>query len=181
MRSCLVLGGGPSAWDDLKAAKALGTFQGAIACNDMIADYAGPLEVGCSLHPSKLQAWRTKREARRYPPAKAYIAHQEGAGVDRVEPYRWPEMNTSGSSGLYAVKIALELGFDRIVLCGVSLTTDGHYFDQKAWKQRLVESYRAAWLAVKDVHLIGRVKSFSGWTSEQLGIPDARWLAGETD
>ncbi len=181
MRNCLVLGGGPSVWKDVDAAKALGSFDHAVAVNDMIADYAGPLEAACSLHPSKLLAWRSKREARGYPPAKAYIAHQEDNGVDRVEPYRWPEMNTSGSSGLYAVKIAMELGFDRIVLCGVSLTTDGHYFDSKAWKQRLVESYRAAWLSVMQVHLIGKVKSFSGWTAEQLGIPDARWLAGETE
>jgi hypothetical protein len=180
MRNCLVLGGGPSVWNDVDAAKALGSFHGAVACNDAGTDWKGELDALVTLHPNKMHIWRSKREARGYPPAKVYIAHQEGAGVDRIEPYRWPEMNTSGSSGLYAVKIAMELGFDRIVLCGVSLTTDGHYFDSKAWKHRLVESYRAAWLSVMHVHLIGKVKSFSGWTAEQLGTPDARWLAGET-
>lgn len=179
MRSCLVLGGGPTLWADVEAAKALGSFDGVIACNDAMTDYSGPLETACTLHPNKMQAWRDKREARGYPPAKVYIAHQDDKGVDRVEPYRWPEMKTSGSSGLYATKIALDLGFDRVVLCGVSLTTDGHYFDSKAWKQ--ANTFKEAWLAVKETRLLGRVKSFSGWTAEQLGTPDARWLAGETE
>lgn len=179
MRNCLVLGGGASVWKDVEAAKALGSFEGVVGCNDAGVDWPGALDAYCTLHPNKMQAWRTKREAKGHPPAKVYIAHQEDKGVDRIEHYRWPEMKTSGSSGLYAVKIAMELGFERIVLCGVPLTNENHYFDSKAWKQ--ANTFKEAWLAVKETRLLGRVKSFSGWTAEQLGTPDARWLAGETE
>lgn len=175
MRACLVLGGGASVWQDVERAKALGWFSGVVACNDAGVDWPGALDAFCTLHPNKMQAFRDKREAKRHPAAKVYIAHQDDKGVDRIEPYRWPEMKTSGSSGLYATKIALELGFDRIVLCGVPLTNEAHYFDSKAWKQ--AETFKAAWLAVMQTRLIGRVKSFSGWTAEQLGTPDAQWLA----
>lgn len=173
-RRCLVLGGSAALWQDVEAAKALGSFDGVVACNDAGTDWKGNLEAWVTLHPLKFPAWQKKRAARGYPTAKVHFSHEDHDGVDRVEHYRWPEMKTSGSSGLYAVKIALELGFDRIVLCGIPLTKEAHYFDSKAWKQ--ADTFKAAWLAVMNVHLIGRVKSFSGWTAEQLGTPDARWL-----
>lgn len=179
MRNCLVLGGGANVWKDVATARTLGEFVGCVACNDAGVDWPEHLDAFVSLHPPKVQAWRNRREAKGHPPAKVYIANAQDVGVDRVEPYRWPEMKTSGSSGLYATKIALELGFDRVVLCGVPLTNEAHYFDSKAWKQ--ANSFKEAWLAVKDARLLGRVKSFSGWTAEQLGTPTALWLAGETE
>jgi hypothetical protein len=83
-------------------------------------------------------------------------------------------MNASASSGGYAAKIALEDGYDRVVLAGVPMVaTDKHFTRKQIWTQR--DSFVRGF---KDSipHFAGRVRSMSGWTQEMLGAPDKEWL-----
>lgn len=165
----LVIGGGACVWDDLAALKALiGCWTGTVlAVNDVGADYPGRIDHWCSLHPEKFHLWRPKRLGN-----ADYVtwAHPGHGVADQV-------MSTtddwSGSSGLFAVKVALETGHDRIVLCGVPMDTRPHYFDGSPWVEQ--DAFAPAWRIRAD-QLRDKVKSMSGWTRTLLGAPAPDWL-----
>jgi hypothetical protein len=86
-------------------------------------------------------------------------------------------MNASGSSGLFAVKVALEAGAERVVLAGVPLVASARHVERPVgpWHER--DSFVDAW-HIAEPHIAGRVKSMSGWTREFLGSVTEDWLAG---
>lgn len=170
-------------WDDLAQARRLAEFNAVIAVNDAGAAHEGELDVWATLHAEKLPGWVRQRAENGFPPARAIAAHAGNSEqgnprsypVDHIIDYCWPGMNASGSSGLFAVKVAIELGFDRIVLCGVPMrAADAHFFDSQPWGE--VESFTAAW-PVALPFIADKTRSMSGWTQELLGAPTPEWLA----
>lgn len=88
--------------------------------------------------------------------------------------YRWKDQATSGSSGLFAVRVALELGFDRIVLCGVPMQKEQGRLDGIVrWSG--AEAFKKGWQQALP-HLRDTTRSMSGWTKQLLGAPTAEWL-----
>ena len=172
MLTALVLGGAATVWDD--AAAALDMFDPGmvLAVNDIAARWTGQVDYLVTLHPEKLPMWQAQR-LRRGMNGPATVAHEPPADV--VMDYRFPGMNASGSSGLFAVKVALEAGADRVVLAGVPMTPTPHFFDAGHWGER--ESFAGAW-EIALPHIAGRVRSLSGWTRELLGAPTPDWLGG---
>jgi hypothetical protein len=174
--NCLVIGGAACVWDDVTAALELGEFDGVVACNDVGADWSGKLDAWVSLHPEKFPVWQRKREANGFDRAALHVGHKADPNVDRVVDYRWPGMKGSGSSGLYAAKVAMGLGFDRIVLCGVPMEAEqAHYFDRKTWNA--VQGFKPAWLTARP-HIANAVRSMSGWSAQFVGKPSENWLTG---
>lgn len=191
MSTALVLGGGACVWKDVEAALQLGEFAGVVGCNDIGVDWPGQLDAWVSLHPSSFKLWAARRRLKGLPPHRRLFGHSEGKGAKGVSPdlvtdftdYRLPGQDRSGSSGLFAVKVALiDLGFDRAVLCGIPMDIrEAHFFDPEAW--RAAPAHRKGW----QVHVFNkvagplpildeRVRSMSGWTAELLGKPDADWI-----
>lgn len=171
-RRALVLGGASCVWADVEAALALGEYDAVIAANDVGAHWTGRLDHWVSLHPDKFDGWVRSRREKGYPDGFTTWAHKKQAGcpVDR-ETDDW-----KGSSGLFAAKVARELGFDRIVLCGVPLDAEGaHFFDPKPWSA--FKSFRFGWLSHRQ-EIAPFVRSMSGWTKEILGAPTEGWIAG---
>lgn len=173
-----MLGGAACVWNDAAAALDLFAPDLVVAANDIGARWVGLIDAWVTLHPEKMERWRAARERRGLPPAREHIGHFgrfEDPGIDRRIDHLWPG-TTSGSSGLFAAKVALELGADRVVLAGVPLTVDGaHFFDPRPWTDRagFVRGWQTALPHIKD-----RVRSLSGWTRELLGAPTPAWLAG---
>lgn len=97
-----------------------------------------------------------------------------GFGADIVKA-KW-----QGTSGLYAVQIALEeLKFDGVILAGCPIDADAgtlapeHSLMTDADR---VERYRPEWrLAMPSIG--ARTRSMSGWTRAILGAPTKEWLA----
>jgi hypothetical protein len=186
MPSALVLGGAASVWDDLAQARALGTFDAVFAVNDAAAAYPGEIEWMATLHPEHLHRWLTERERGGYPRPRFLAAHagngydterRAGIRLDYQTPECWPGLSSSsGSSGLFATKVAIEKGFDRVVLCGVPMDPQApHFFDPQPWQAGI--NFWEAWeLALP--HLRDKVRSMSGRTRELLGAPSASWIAG---
>lgn len=195
MTTALVLGGASCLWDDISAfwstasSSELNAFAPekpwdiVVACNDAGVEWPGQLDAWVTLHPLFFEMgkeWRKKRAAAGHPKALRYICHPEavrGTRADRLttpglaaSAYRFPGQDKSGSSGLFAAKVALvDLGADRAVLCGIPLTATPHFFDKEPWKQAL--DYQRQWRTVpKDI--LGRMRSMSGWTREFLGAPE---------
>jgi len=170
-KRALILGGASCVWEDVEAALDLAEFDCIIAANDVGAHWSGPLDHWVSLHPEKLNGWLRARREKGYPDGFTTWSHKKQAGcnVDRATD------DWKGSSGLFAVKVARELGYERIVLCGVPLNAEGaHFFDAKPWKA--FQGFRNGWLNHR-AEIAPYVRSVSGWTREILGAPDESFLA----
>lgn len=180
-RRALVVGGAACVWDDLDAAADLGEFDAVLAVNDMVAAYAGPVDFAVSLHPEHFAEWCRRRDDQGFTRPGKFIAHKGNTLEGRREvfpeletvEYRWPGMSVSGSSGLFAVKVALENGFDRIVLCGVPMDAEAHFFDAAPWEH--FDTFRPAWTEQFNRYA-PYTRSMSGWTRALLGAPTMEWL-----
>ena len=175
MRGALILGGASSVWED--SGEALDLFRPdlTIAVNDMIGAWAGHLDIATTLHPEFLHRWLNERRRNGFNEPQTWAHKASGpngkveARIDRTTD------DWAGSSGLFAVKIALECGCDRIVLAGVPMSADGaHFFDAAKWKE--ANAYHKAWLKHQS-ELAPFVRSMSGQTMTWFGAPDASWLA----
>lgn len=166
----MILGGAISVWDEYaRVAPEIGRHA-AIVVNDAGTLFPEPVLAWATLHPEKLGLWRRRRQG----PKPFYTVspdrHHDDGGITHLVREKW-----GGSSGLYAVQIAIELfGFDRIVLCGVPITgSAGHIRGVDHWDYE--HSYQSGWLRAHP-HIGDRVRSCSGWTRGLLGPPDRSWL-----
>jgi len=177
MRTALVLGGAACVWADVEAALALGEFDGVVGCNDIGIAWPGVMDAWVSLHSMNFPAWSARRGREGRPSHQMTIGHAEAgptAPVDRRTPYRFDGQDRSGSSGLFALKVALvDLCFDKAVLCGVPMDAQSHFFDGKAWEA--CAEHRKGWEQAKAA-INDRARSTSGWTAKLLGKPDTIWL-----
>lgn len=148
------------------------------AVNDIGTRWTGPIRAFVTLHPEKMLQWRQERARRGFPDAFEHVGHEMGhPGIDRATSYLWPGMNASGSSGLFAVKVAMGAGYDRIILAGIPMQAEGaHFFNPASWGE--VGSFTEAW-KIALTRIAPFCRSMSGWTKQLLGAPSTEWLAGE--
>jgi hypothetical protein len=177
---CLVLGGASGVWDDIEAALQLGEYRSVVTCNDVTSYWPGKIDACTSLHSSSWPAWLSRRAAGGLPPPERIIGHLEAMeegrfGVTDWLEYRFEGQDRSGSSGLFALKVALiDLGYDKAVLCGVPMTVAGaHFFNASDWDGAL--PHRKGWNQALP-QIAARARSMSGWTRELLGPPTKDWL-----
>ena len=169
MGTCLILGGADCVREDHAKATALGEFAGTLAANAIMCVWEGPLTAAVSLHREYLPPFLNRRAERGYPAPERIYGPDETA-------YLFPGQKTVGSSGLYALKIALlDLGFDRAVLCGVPMDERPHFNDPAPWDE--CPGYLDGWIEAMP-HIRDRTRSCSGWTADALGYPTAAWIKG---
>lgn len=157
----LICGGAACVWDDLRA---YGPHSGIVlAVNDILAVYPHRVDHFASLHCEKLSRWSAEREKRGGNMDFVTWTRPEKGGADRLLS-GW----SGGSSGMFAVGVALDLGCTSVVLCGVPMTADPHFFGGAPWDACMI--HREAWeRRLPDMQ--GKVFSMSGWTQELLGAP----------
>jgi hypothetical protein len=182
VRRALVLGGASTVWADVEAALELGQFDGAVGCNDAAAAWPGKLDALVTLHGDKAPLWIERRARAGLAPPAAVYGHtdarpgRKAPALTHTTEFRFPGQTDTGSSGLFALKVALvDLGYDRAVLCGVPMQPAGqHFFDARDWRGAYAhrDGWKQALPAIKD-----RARSMSGWTAELLGRAEAAWLA----
>src|SRR5690606_1278796 len=104
----LCLGGADGVQDEWEAAQGLATFDYVVACNDVGTIWPGRLDAWVTLHPEYLPRWIEQRRANGYRDAARYLAHGDYLPdwMELVE-FRFPGQSNSGSSGLFAAKVAL--------------------------------------------------------------------------
>ena len=174
MKSCLILGGSENVKEEAREALTLFMPDTTICINDIGSEYP-TCDIWVSLHPEFFieKKWVENRIKNNLPLPKHIISHRKTDVVTEIIDYRWQGVHGSGSSGLYAVKVALTKGYDRIVLAGVPIDPLPHFFDDKAWLD--YKQFRNAWLGNKE-RLLPSVRSMSGFTRELLGYPDKQFL-----
>ena len=178
VKRCLVLGSANSMQADIDKALSMAEFHGVVAAKDAGIFWPGQLDGWVSLHPERMQAARNKREALGFPQAGVHFGHQRKdncEGIDVWYDYKFEGQLKSGSSGLFALKVALEyFHFDQAVLCGIPLLRDQGRIDGKVnWNGGSVfhQGFEQAMPAFKD-----RVRSMGGWTALRVGLPTAAWF-----
>lgn len=153
MDSVLIIGSGHNVESEL-ALIDRADFDCVIGVNKAAILY-GPVDFHVTLHPEIY----TKKKA-------AYlVSWRRMNGVDEVMPFKWEGCQSSGSSGLYAVKFAIELlGAESITLAGIGME-GSHVYNSHEWAQ--AAQFRQTWTKVLP-KLKGRVTSLGGWTKEIL-------------
>lgn len=168
----ICVGGGNDPLAEYEAAAAICVAAGKtianFVCNDALSIFPGPVHHGCTLHPDKWQYWRTIRERSGFPAPLRLWAHRSYPGfTDHTKDWQ-------GSSGLFMVKAARELGYTHIILAGIPMTTEGsHFARQQVWNA--AAGFRKGWARVQG-SLRPFVRSMSGWTNDHFGMPDEAWL-----
>ena len=151
-----------------------------IAVNDAGWLYEGVVDHWATLHPELFPEWLENRPDR--------DGVQFWTAPDRTRRFPLLDYNTiahwgTGSSSLFAVTVALYMGYDRIVLCGVPMESQPHAdgastWEGEPWPDREVQIHREGWRYHRDK--LGAVRSMSGWTRDLLGAPSDAFLFDRT-
>lgn len=183
MTTALVLGGADTLSDDI--ARYDGPIDGVVACNEAGTVWSGRLDAWVTLHPTYFTSrqWLDARALRGFHPAqRLFTLDVDHVGVfPDVEKtsiaFPGEDPSQSGSSGLFAAKVALiDLGFDRAVLCGIPMTASPHFSGRDTWcggDRSPVHGFRRAWEHLKQPYR-NRIRSMSGWTRLKFGAPHRR-------
>jgi hypothetical protein len=182
MKRALVVGSAKGVWDEVAAAQAMCAFDSYYVVKMTGIKWNQGYFHWVTLHPEFMPNYRKARELEGLLPEYEVIAplleeigrHHEHQ-CDRRVSYRFPGMTSSGSSGLFAVKIALDDGHDRVVCAGVPMEqAAGHFIRGGDWPQ--CDGFRLGWQSALP-HIKHKVRSLSGWTKELLGgAPTPEWL-----
>lgn len=195
MKSALVIGCAANVWEDVQAAKALASYNAVYCVKQIGIHYPEAFNVWVSLHPEAMNDYEAQRHAKGLPNGYQIVAppknelgtvgNEAGANIKRRVSYLWSDQsNASASSGIYGAKVAIADGFDRIVLAGIPMTPEGGHFAPetrtvagvvrgKVWSghSSFVCGFNEA-----IPHLMGKVKSMSGYTKQVLGVPTQDWF-----
>jgi hypothetical protein len=178
-----VMGGADTVHDDYKAFRALWRGSvGIVACNDAIAEFPH-IVAGVTLHPENLTTWVNHRESKGYWKAPMYthkVTRRFNYPEAILTDYNFPGQGESLTSGIMAAKVAMiDLGYDRVVFCGVPMTDTPHFIarpDAPTWDiadhyfKRLKQMLRPEYFAC--------MRSMSGRTRELMGAPDEEFCRG---
>jgi hypothetical protein len=176
----LVLGSGRDMLAERDKALALFNPDRVYAVNDAGIYAPGRVDVWVSIHaedfPRRLKE-RRDRGGNRPPRIVSCPAPGIYQSVNEFRAVRWPEQRNTGSSGLFATKVALEDGATHVVLAGMPMhPAGGHIVVPGPWDGG---TYQKTWFGVR--HRLKRVRSMSGWTAFLLGWPNTDWLASPAD
>lgn len=182
LRRALVIGCAEGVWDDVRKARDLCAFD-AIYCVKLAGvHYRGGCFTWVGLHPEFMADYKRQRSELGHhsqfetvaPPDSELGTAGKNMKVDRRVSYRYPGMNSSASSGGYGAKVALDDGFQRVVLAGIPMIKEAKHFTRgKDWLQR--EAFTKGFQQSVPF-FAGRVKSMCGWSQELLGAPSVEWL-----
>lgn len=171
--NAVALGGADCVWDDLGRIPPDWPDL-VVACNEA-GTITTKLDHWVTLHPEQMEAWESERAAAGLGDGYVTWTRVMPRGAeDREQLVDFTTEDWKGSSGLLAVKVAMEQGADRVVCCGMPMEARPHFFSDEDWEGWNL--YRVAW-ARRWKELQG-VRSCSGWTRELLGGPE-EWFDGD--
>ena len=168
----MIVGGARNVWDEIGQTERLSETSiltpRYFVINDMIPLFEGPC-TAISLHAEKIKDWLAKRAEAGYPAPDQVWARVKFDGVSHhTEDWH-------GSSGLFAVKVARMLGFEKIVLCGVPMRPEAGHVVRGAIHWNACEQFLGGWKQ-QAPGIAPYVRSWSGWTEELFGKPDEAFL-----
>jgi len=181
--AALVMGSGRCLWHDLFAVLPQYSnveLMDVVAINDMILHYPGKVKHGVSLHRELPELFRRARETESEHAIGEIATHAMTLDERHSADYIWGiiEGAMGGTSALFAVMVALALGYEKVVLAGVPLDASGRLFDPPAVNKRYDGHILAEWNNAKQNYFKDRVRALSGNAVAILGAFDQVWLHG---
>jgi hypothetical protein len=172
----LVVGGSEKVLEEYKAALDLCGDRPTVnfICNAMIEDFSGHIDYAVTLHPETLWNWLGPRRELGYPEPGQIWAHRPATHITN-HTRDW-----QGSCSLFATKIARQLGYEKIILCGCPMTVEDLHFKRHA-RWNAAHAFRRGWISRRGELPPRTVRSMSGWTKETFGFPDVAWLDADLD
>lgn len=171
MSIALVVGSSEKVWAEVMYAFTLAEYKEVFCVNATGAFWVGNF-AWVTLHPDQLVIFKTMRKNNGLQ-GHYYTIGPIGSDCDFQLSYLWEGMIDSGSSGLFAVKAALN-SYDKVVCAGIPMQSiSGHFLRKNIWDA--CDGFRRGWEQALP-HIEGRVKSLSGWTQQLLGAPTPEWL-----
>jgi len=173
--TCVVLGSGWTADDDLERARKLRPGAYLIGVNRSVQNYKCDMMV--SLDRQGAKEWQAEHQ-KKFGQIQIHSRMLKQRSVISAEPwinYWWYNYDPGGTSSWLAVKIAHAIGFQEIVLCGVPLEKGPSLPDDRwsDWSERsqliTIDTFRSA--VLRDHYLHSKIKSMSGWTKKVFGEP----------
>lgn len=166
----LVLGCAECVWNDAISVLKQCSPDAIFAVKDMMAKWPARVDYGCTLHPDRTDGYLAERSRKGYSNGFDVYAHQHfGSKTKHKVTKDW-----AGSTGLFAVKLAIEQGFSGIILAGVPMQQEhGHVARKQPWTQS--HMFMNGWKHRKD-EIRPFVKSMSGWTRAVFGEPTRDWI-----
>lgn len=162
-----MVGAARGVWDDLRAAAHALQNPAVFAVGEMVVFYPPLIEHAVSHHAEQLAHWRAARLGDAHCDQEIVTTHSSLSkpGIDRV----WSDFR-EGDSALLAVRVALALGFKRVVVIGVQLQSGvGHIWEDVEGPPPFdFTHYRQHWTRLRD-EFVGRVFGVSGFVRELLG------------
>jgi hypothetical protein len=158
----LVVGSASCVYDDLRFKPYTGPT---IAVNRAMLDLDIPVDIGCTLHHEITRELMLGYNGRLF-------CSRGTDYVTDVLPVKDEWRN--GTSGLYAVQIALHFGAPGVILCGMPIDDSPHFHRETGLARgipELVAMHRQPWIEYADFLRKAGVRSMSGWTRELLGSP----------
>ena len=191
-KTCLVIGGAPSVWEDFKEAKAIYPHADTMAVNAIGSYVPGKLTYWFSLHCYYLKVWHQVRKMlykgdATYQAPILFSLRHTGEGVqkgdiDAIWKFEDATIECSAKnggsledSGFFAMCIALVMGYRHVCLVGCPADASGHVFiPEWEYLQHDKQKIKEAWerTMVKYPEVPARVRSMSGLTRELLGAPE---------
>lgn len=175
----LIIGRASSVWAEVALAKGFVDFDVVIAINVAGRDYPGRIDHWVTLHPANMPKWIVERARRPehldsplLPVLWSAFFNNHWIAERSTLDFRYVKL-AGGSSGMLAVEVALNLGIEKSVLCGIPLERSARYDDKRPWRE--AENHQRCWRAALP-RMQDRVKSMSGWTMKVLGAPTKEWL-----
>lgn len=177
----IVLGSATDALAEYEAAKALVPAAFVVCVNDALRTCPDRVHAFATLHPEKRERFLGVEdcELKRHPDCSLWTYE---APINRRGGFNIAREKWAGSSGLFAVQIALEkLDAAGVILAGVPMDAARRatYADAEAeWGggETYVQRYQRGWTKAHSI-LRARVRSFSGFTRDLLGPPTPEWIA----
>lgn len=166
----LIVGGARCVWDDLKDFPI--NHYDVMTINDITMHFPCRITHVYSNDHYMLEHWVNARRPR----YKKDFGENIKIHTCNKKFHSWPWPGT-GSSGLNACYTGLALGYDSIVLAGIPLDDEGHYWEASWMKSNFTKEVPDKdgeikyWGTANRDIFKGRVKSLSGRTKELLGSP----------
>jgi len=177
----IITGSSECLWNDYLKAIELTAKEDLMCINlSTICFHFRDIEHIITLHHNKMKNFyaaamiqRTDRET--HPRKKKKILTHSISANSRVDLV-WDIGNPGGTSGLFATQIALRLGYEKIILCGIPIDNSRRFYDSPNhhFKYEGI-SQQEPW-QIANRKFDNRVRSMSGKTAELLGKPDKQWL-----
>lgn len=197
----LVVGSAPCLYDDVKRALSIRPFASLFLVNGACTAFENAEHVLAG-HEEKAEFYARERR-RVFPNAPPWKLHACCA-PRRVDQYKqmfpsvtdWHghECGVAATSASKAAKIALQTGFDEVILCGCPMNQEGYFAGEAQVPQhvmccrigdfgmafggqlpvqqtRIIKAYRERLKILAETEFKGRVFSMSGYTRDCLGEP----------